>query len=103
MAYVPELGGHVALRTEEYETSRKGVFVAGDAAGIEEASSAMVQGSIAGLSAARSLGYSPEDWQARLWAARAELEALRRGPKGEKVRRGLARLAQLGMEAGLLA
>ncbi|MEW5865901.1 MAG: NAD(P)/FAD-dependent oxidoreductase [Bacillota bacterium] len=103
MAYVPELGGHVALRNEDYETSRPGLFVAGDLAGIEEASSAMIEGTIAGLSAAWSLGYSAADCELRLAAARAQLEALRRGPKREKVRSGIDELMQLGREAGIVA
>ncbi len=102
MAYVPELGGHVALRDERYETSREGVFVAGDLAGIEEASSAMIEGTIAGCSAAQSLGYATADVEARLARARAELEALRRGPKGEKARRGIDGLMRLAGEAGVV-
>ncbi len=103
MAYVPELGGHVALRDEDYETSRPSVYVAGDLAGIEEASSAMLEGTIAGLAAARSLGHSTPDFDERLAAARADLAALRGGPKGEKVRRGLDRLMRLGREVGVVA
>ncbi len=52
MAYVPELGGLVPKRTRYQETSLKGVFVAGDVSGIEEASTAMLEGGIAGISAA---------------------------------------------------
>ncbi|MGE5587156.1 MAG: NAD(P)/FAD-dependent oxidoreductase [Clostridia bacterium] len=103
MAYIPELGGHVALRDEDYETSRAGIYVAGDLAGIEEASSAMIEGTIAGLAAARSLGYSAPDVEERLATARAELAALRAGPKGEKVRQGIDRLMRLGKEVGVVA
>jgi len=103
MAYIPELGGHVALRDDNYETSRPGVYVAGDLAGIEEASSAMIEGTLAGLAAARSLGYTRPDVDERLAAARAELAALRAGPKGEKVRRGIERLMRLGKEVGVFA
>ena len=38
-------------------TSKDDVYVAGDVAGIEEASSAMEEGRIAGISAAEALGY----------------------------------------------
>jgi len=103
MAYIPELGGHVALWDENYETSRRGVYVAGDLAGIEEASSAMIEGTIAGLAAARSLGHSRPDLEERLATARAELAALRSGPKGEKVRRGIDRLMRLRREVGFVA
>ncbi|MDZ4122324.1 MAG: NAD(P)/FAD-dependent oxidoreductase, partial [Candidatus Cloacimonadaceae bacterium] len=41
MRYVPELGGSVPWRNSNLETTSTGVFVAGDVAGVEEASSAM--------------------------------------------------------------
>lgn len=46
-------GGAVPEKNEYGETSISGVFVAGDVAGIEEASSAMITGRIAALAAAR--------------------------------------------------
>ncbi len=96
MAYIPELGGHVPLRNENLETSVKNIFVAGDAAGIEEASAAMVEGTIAGLSAAANLGYGLADYPDKLAAARLELENLRSGPVGQKIRSGLEKLASAG-------
>ncbi len=95
MGYVPELGGYAPLRCENYETTRPGVFVAGDLAGIEEASSAMIEGVVAGLSAARSLGYETDGFEERLRLAKNELEALRQGPTGQKVRQGIRRLMAL--------
>jgi len=94
MAFIPELGGHVPLRSDTLETSVSNIFVAGDASGIEEASAAMVEGSIAGLTAALNLGYGKESYQENLAAARRELAGLRSGPAGEKIRSGLARLAR---------
>lgn len=41
---------------EEMATSKPGIYVAGDAGGVEEASVAMEEGAIAGLSAARHMG-----------------------------------------------
>ncbi len=49
MRWIPELGGLVPLRTWYLETSVPGMYVAGDASGIEEATTAMVEGEIAGL------------------------------------------------------
>ena len=49
MAWVPELGGLVPLRTKYNETTVPGVFIVGDASGIEEATTAIVEGWIAGL------------------------------------------------------
>jgi len=55
--YIPELGGHVPVYNEDMETTVPGVYVAGDVAGVEEAATAMIDGAIAGLAAAESLGY----------------------------------------------
>ncbi len=49
MKWIPELGGLVPLRTRFLETSVPGMYVAGDASGIEEATTAIVEGEIAGL------------------------------------------------------
>jgi len=92
MVHIPELGGHVAWRNENLETSVPGIFIAGDVAGIEEASSAMVEGRLAGLAAAAYLGHGSQfdSLKAELVA---ELGALRSGPAGAKIRQGLAALA----------
>ena len=50
MKWVPELGGLVPVRTRYLETSIPGIYVAGDASGIEEATTAIIEGEIAGLS-----------------------------------------------------
>lgn len=92
MADIPELGGYVAVHDEEYQTTRPGVFVAGDVAGIEEASSALLEGELAGIFAAASLGFRLKDQEAVIAKKRSELNALRAGPTGEKVRAGIARL-----------
>ena len=63
----PARGGHVPIHDENLETTVPGIYVAGDVAGVEEASTAMEQGRIAGLSAAHALGY----------LADAEIEQLR--------------------------
>jgi len=89
MKYIPQLGGYAPLRNRDMETTVPGVYVAGDSAGVEEASTAMVEGRIAGLVAAASLGHRVKDvdgLKGKLWE---ELEMLRRGPVGEKVRGGI--------------
>ena len=93
MRYVPELGGHVPLRNSEYETTVKNVYVAGDVAGIEEASSAMVEGRLAGLSAAKNLGFASKGFEAARLECIQELKALRSGPAGEKILKGLEKTA----------
>lgn len=92
MLYVPELGGHVANRNEKMETSVAGIFLAGDVASIEEASSAMVEGYIAGLNAAVSLGHTTADVEETARDLNAQLAALRSGPEGARTRAGLAKL-----------
>lgn len=92
MVYVPELGGHVPLRNEYLQTSIPDIYVAGDAAGVEEATAAMLEGELAGLSAARSLGYGNPATGEKVNEVLANLDLLRSGPVGEKIRAGLARV-----------
>ncbi len=55
MKWSPDLGGPVPLRTSDLETSVRNLYVAGDASGIEEATTAMIEGQIAALSTASKL------------------------------------------------
>jgi sarcosine oxidase subunit alpha len=96
MRYVPELGGHVPIRSTEYETSVKNVYVAGDVSGIEEASSAMVEGRLAGLCAAKNLGFEAPGFEAARRECLAELQALRSGPTGGKILAGLQKAVAEG-------
>lgn len=94
MVHVPELGGLVAWHDEDMQTSVSGVYVAGDASGIEEASTAMLEGRIAGASAAlRLLGPNPDARRA-INEAQGELCAIRKGPFGEKAACGKRKLAE---------
>jgi sarcosine oxidase subunit alpha len=91
--YIPEASGYIALHNESMETSKKGVFVAGDLSGIEEASTAMLEGKIAGISAAVSLGYGDKKIIARRKKEFLEkLASLRAGPFGEKPRKAKQRI-----------
>ena len=56
MALMPKKGGNVAILNEYGETSIPGIYCAGDVAGIEEASSAMIQGRRVADHVALSLG-----------------------------------------------
>ncbi|GAB6189311.1 hypothetical protein JCM30566_10500 [Marinitoga arctica] len=49
MKYISELGGLVPIRNENLKTTVDNIFVAGDVAGIEEATAAMLEGELAGL------------------------------------------------------
>jgi len=53
--YKGYLGGFVALHNENMETSVPGIYVAGDCSGVEEASTAMEEGKLAGISVAEKL------------------------------------------------
>jgi len=61
--YIPELGGFVPWHDELGHTTNPNIYVAGDAGGIEEATTASLAGSIAGLVAAKELGFTVnENW-----------------------------------------
>ncbi|WP_407312527.1 NAD(P)/FAD-dependent oxidoreductase [Desulfosporosinus sp. SB140] len=96
MNYIPELSGHVPLRNDYLETTRPGLYVAGDVSGVEEASSAMVEGRLAGVSAAYSLGYGQDVAPQLQTEALAELSELRSGPAGQKTVQGLKKLMEKG-------
>jgi thioredoxin reductase len=53
--YIEGLGGFLPVHNAHMMTSREGVYAAGDIAGIEEASTAMEEGKLAGISAAHAL------------------------------------------------
>ena len=74
------LGGGVPLHNQSMESTQPNIFVAGDAAGVEEASTALEEGRIAGIGAAARLGYLDED-EANKWieAYWQRLDALRSG------------------------
>jgi heterodisulfide reductase subunit A-like polyferredoxin len=76
----PAKGGAVPLCNNYGETSLKGIFVAGDVSGIEEASSAMIEGRIAGLAAAYALGFIDKvTLETEAIAFESSLESLRQG------------------------
>ena len=53
----PDLGGEAPLRDATFQTSIAGIYAAGDGAGVGGAPLAMLEGRIAGISAAAGLGY----------------------------------------------
>ncbi len=86
MATVPEAGGYVALHDSTMLTTKPFVFVAGDSSGIEEASTAMIEGKIAGISASKALGLQIEKAERLQVEYLDELKRLRDGPFGTKPR-----------------
>lgn len=93
MKYIPQLSGLVPVRNENYETSVENIFVAGDATGVEEASTAMVEGFLAGLCAAAKIGYKTDDFINRKNDYVKQLNNLRSGPAGKHI---LAGIEQIG-------
>ena len=76
----PKRGGQVPVCDEYGRTSLPGVFVAGDVSGIEEASSAMIEGRMAGIVAAEYLGYvGKEELDTELSSLETALDGLRQG------------------------
>jgi len=86
-AYISELGGHVPVHTENMETTVPGIYVAGDAAGIEEATVAMEEGRLTGVDVAHCLGYISGGKAQRLRAEiQTRIQLIRTGPFGEALK-----------------
>lgn len=84
-AYIPEMGGFMPLHDENMQTTVPGLYVAGDTAGVEEASTAMEEGRLAGIAMAQALGYiGAGEAEDRKAAVRERLSALRQGPFGQR-------------------
>ncbi len=99
MLTIPELGGEVPYRNEYMETSVPGIYVAGDASSIEEASSAMLEGRLAGLDAVEQLKGSSQEIHLQKGEVEESLRELRAGPFGEKIRAGEEKMKQEGSSA----
>ena len=98
--YIPQLGGHLPVHNEYMETTVPGMYVAGDISGIEEASTAMEEGRLAGISAAAALGYYDKTTcEALVKQAWERLDALRCGKFGETRKISKDRLVALGKES----
>ncbi len=85
MKFTPELGGYVPLQRENLETTIPGIFVAGDASGIEEASVAMAEGRLVGVAISKKLGLTPSTKKEQLLK---ELEELRKSDFSFRVKEG---------------
>ena len=77
------LGAQVPMHDRDMMTTKDGIYVAGDSAGVEEASSAIEEGKLAGIAAAAALGKIDEETareaKANVWNS---LNQLRTGPFG---------------------
>lgn len=98
----PKKGGVIPVCDEYGETSIKGIFAAGDVSGIEEASSAMIEGRMAGIAAAHELGYLDEDTcKAAMENQKGALEVLRQGMFAPKNRGKLLETTEEGCDVSL--
>ncbi len=86
--YVRELGGYVVRHDDRMETTVKGIFVAGDSSGIEEATTAMLEGKLAGLAASLFVGKADLRAIDEMKKVRQDLDEFRSGPFGERIKIG---------------
>ncbi len=83
--YVPELGGNMPLHDEYMRSSVDSVYTVGDIAGVEEASTAMEEGRLAGIHAAWLMGFMDEATMKRKTGETMQrLLSLRQGVFGQK-------------------
>ena len=79
-----ELGGYVPVHDRDMRTTERGIYVAGDISGVEEASTAMEEGKLAGISVAQGLGYIENLEADRIKKKiNQRLRYLRQGPFGK--------------------
>ena len=84
--FINEAGGWVALHNEYMETTKRGIYVAGDLSNIEEASTAIIEGKIAGLAATNSIR-KIEDFEEKFRKYSSQLKIFREGYFGERPRK----------------
>lgn len=99
MVYCRPFGGFLPAHDRRMATSLPNVFIAGDVSGVEEASTAMEEGRLAGINAAEFLGYvksnAAEQRSDEIWDS---LNALRSGDFGERRRILKTQLIERGKE-----
>jgi len=80
LCYSPGLGGWVPIHNSRMETTVSGIYIAGDLSGVEEASTALEEGQLAGICAAASLGKERAGDHDEIKAIEGRLLGLRSGP-----------------------
>ena len=94
----PKKGGQVPICNAYGETSVPGIFVAGDVSGIEEASSAMIEGRLGGIAAAAYLGFMEEqELKENADTLEAALDGLRQGMFAPENRGKIVKKTQEGI------
>jgi len=92
VAYIAECGGYVPIVSDQFETSIAGVFAVGDATGIEEASSAMMEGYLVGLYMGQYCHSHHPQFERLVNEYQQQLHELRFGPYGQKTQIGLRKM-----------
>ena len=96
--FIPEMGGWMPLHNADMETSVPGIYVAGDTAGVEEASTAMDEGRLAAAAAAEALGHlTKEQAEEKKAEIRERLDSLRQGPFGDRRMAAKERIIKKGV------
>ncbi|WP_312699903.1 FAD-dependent oxidoreductase [Sedimentibacter sp.] len=95
--FIGSMGGYVPVHDRYMRTTVDGIYVAGDVAGIEEASTAMEEGRLAGISVAYDLNLIDESQAEKrteeIWN---KLDSLRCGQFGEKRKTAKDRILKEG-------
>ena len=78
------LGGYIPIHNENLQTTKENIYIAGDVSGIEEASTAMEEGKIAGRQAAAAIGIGTNGSDEYIENAKRRLDDLRQGPFGDR-------------------
>jgi sarcosine oxidase subunit alpha len=92
--FIAELGGFVPVVDQHHQTSVDSIFVCGDAVGIEEASSAMMEGYLTGLYVSKKLGFTHQKEMELIKHYESQLDMLRDGPFGIKTKIGLSKMKE---------
>jgi sarcosine oxidase subunit alpha len=92
--YVPEMGGWIPIHSENMQTTVDGIYLAGDAGGIAEASTAMLEGKMAGAAIAEAESRDSDAIEGVRETALGELSQIRESEFLKKVVKGKARCYQ---------
>jgi len=87
--YIAALGGLVTIVNQRFQSSDPHLYVVGDALGIEEASSAMMEGACCGLFVAQDINKTHPNHQTLIFEYQQQLHQLRSGPYGNHTLEGL--------------
>ena len=95
-------GGYVPVCAEDGATSVPGIYAAGDVSGIEEASSAMIEGRMSGATISCYLGYmSEQEKDERIKELENQLDTLRQGMFAPSNRGKLIQKTEEGIDVSM--